>query len=221
MIKKAIMTFAMATLVAGGASAAGDKTYTLSKDKTVTSVTQGSVHYSPPSILGGGHVLFSNFGKKYPKGLYFCCYGDTISGPNSAVGTPFAVALQFTPASDGDVKEIDAGVAWAAGTNSVTIGLYDDNSGVPGNVIASGVATGLGMFGDCCTIAAAKLKEAPVAGGTPYWVVVSATGTTWASWAANSTDQIDGLTIAYSADGGSTWSPDGELPAASFQVLGR
>lgn len=222
MIRTSLVTFALVSFVASGAYAAGDKTYTLSKDRTVTSVTQPSVHFSPaqPPSNTRGSAIFSNLGLKYPKGLYFCCYGNTISGPNAGVGGAFAVALQFTPAADMKVKEIDAGVGLAAGANAVTIALAEDNGGVPGNVIKSGQATGLGTFGDCCTLATVDFK-ASVTGGTPYWVIVSATGNTWAAWAYNSTDEVDVMTAAYSGDGGQTWSAGIALPAHSLQVLGK
>jgi len=222
MIKTSLVTFALVTFVASGAIAAGDKTYTLSRDKAVTSVSQPSVHYSPAALPPKkDNVVFSNVGTLYPKGLYFCCYGDTISGPSSPVGGNYAAALQFTPAKDAKVTEIDAGIGLAAGTNGVTLALYDDNDGVPGNMIASGNATGLGAFGDCCTLAVAKIKKASVTGGTPYWVVAIATGDTWDAWAFNSTDETDVLTAAYSSDGGGSWTAGAAVPAMSFQVLGK
>ncbi len=222
MIKTSLVALALVTFAASGASAAGDKTYTLSKNKTVTSVSQPSVHYSPSVLPGkGSKVIFSNVGTLYPKGLYFCCYGDTISGPSSVIGTPYAAALQFTPAANAKVTEIDAGIGLADGTNAVVLSLYDDNGGVPGNLIATGTATGLGAFGDCCTMATVKIKKASVTAGTPYWVVASATGDSWDAWAFNSTDETDVLTAAYSSDGGSTWSPGAAVPAMSFQVLGK
>jgi hypothetical protein len=99
--------------------------------------------------------------------------------------------------------------------------LYDDNGGLPGNVIKSAKATGLGTFGDCCTMAVANMR-ASLKGGKPYWIAVQADPDgqdTWAAWAFNSTDQIDTLTAAYNS--GSGWSAGGAIPAPSFQVLGR
>lgn len=217
MIKKALLTAVVISLAGGAALAAGPNGATLSADKRITTVPQGSAHYSslPPKK---GSVIFSNVGTKYPKGLYFCCYGNTISGPDSQAGGPYSVALQFTPDADVKAKEIDAGVGWVNGTNSVTLSLYKDNGGQPGDLIASAPATGLGSFGDCCTMATASIK-ASLKGGTPYWVGVSAEGNTWAAWAFNSTDQIDVLNGAYSS--GSGWSTGGAIPAPSFQVLGK
>lgn len=220
MIKASLVTFALIAFAASGAFAAGDKTYTLSKDRTMTSVSQGSMHYTSPQILSKGSDIFSNIGKKYPKGLYFCCLGDTISGASAGVGGAFAVAMQFTPAEDTKVTEIDAGVGWVQGTNSITIGLYADNGGVPGSKLGSGDASGLGTFGDCCSMASAKVK-ASVTGGTPYWVVVSATGNTWAAWSLNTTDQVDLGTAAYSNDGGGSWTSGVALPVPAFEVKGK
>lgn len=220
MLKSAVLAFALGAFAVSGALAAGDRTYSLSKDKRITTVSQGSMHYTPPSLTPKKDVIFSNVGTKYPKGLYFCCYGNTISGPDAGVGGAFAVALQFVPATDVKSKEVDAGVAWVQGANSVTVALAEDDGGVPGKTLASEEATGLGSFGSCCTMATADLK-ASLKGGTPYWIVVSASGDTWAAWAFNSTDQVDILNAAYSADGGGSWSPGGALPAPSFQVTGK
>jgi hypothetical protein len=214
------LAFALTAFTASGALAAGDKSYTLNKDKTVTTVKQSSAHYSPPQ-LNRKSVIFSNIGTKYPKGLYFCCYGDTISGIDSVIGTAYSAALQFTPSADVRMTEVDAGVGWVTGTNAIDIVLYDDNGGLPGNVIKSAKATGLGTFGDCCTMAVANMR-ASLKGGKPYWIAVQADPDgqdTWAAWAFNSTDQIDTLTAAYNS--GSGWSAGGAIPAPSFQVLGR
>src|SRR5437868_2821417 len=171
MIKRVLVALAALAFAGSAASAAGVNGATLSKDKRTTSVAVGSGHYSP-TALPGKSAIFSNVGTKYPKGLYFCCYGDTISGADSVVGAAYSVALQFTPASDIDAKEIDAGVAWVTGTNAVDLAIYDDAGGIPGNQLDSGKATGLGVFGQCCTMAVAKVR-ASLKGGTPYWVVVT------------------------------------------------
>jgi len=219
MIKRVLVALAALAFAGSAASAAGVTGATLSKDKRTTSVTAGSGHYAPPAVLPGKSAIFSNVGTKYPKGLYFCCYGNTISGPDSVVGAAYSVALQFTPASDMTAKEIDAGVGWAAGTNAVDLAIYDDAGGVPGKMLDGGQATGLGIFGDCCTMAVANVR-AKLKGGTPYWVVVSAEGDTWDAWAFNSTDEIDQVTAAYN-DGSGWQGPFGAVPAPSFQVLGK
>src|ERR1700761_6726073 len=104
MIKRVLVAFAALALAGSAASAAGVNGATLSKDKRTTSVSMSSGHFSP-TVLPKKATAFSNVGLAYPKGLYFCCYGDTVSGPTSAVGAAYSVALQFTPASDMTAKE--------------------------------------------------------------------------------------------------------------------
>ncbi len=166
-------------------------------------------------------MIFSNIGTAYPKGLYFCCYCDTISGPNAGAGGAFSATMQFISAKDAKVTEIDASVGFVQDTNVVDIVLYDDNGGIPGNVIKSAAATGLGTFGSCCTMAVAKIK-ANLKAGTPYWVAAQEDldgQNTWAAWAFNSTDQIDILNAAYNS--GSGWTAGRAVPAPGFQVLGK
>src|SRR3569832_2976397 len=115
MIKKVLGALAALALSGAAAAAAGVNGATLSKDKRFTSVGAGSGHYAP-TALPHKEAIFSNVGTKYPKGLYFCCYGNTISGPDSIVGAAYSVALQFTPASDIDARDFVVGVVLVVGT---------------------------------------------------------------------------------------------------------
>jgi len=167
-------------------------------------------------------TVFSNIGYKYPDGLYFCCFGNTISGPNSQIGDTIWPAAEFTPASDATIKEIDVALGWVSGANRVVINIAEDDGGVPGNVLASFPVTGLGVFGDCCQLAQATGKV-KVTGGTPYWIFISTDAssmTTWAAWPFNSTDQVD--TINTAGFDGSTWTAFGpSRPAISFALFGK
>ena len=173
--------------------------------------------------MPGKNLVFSNVGFKYPNGLYFCCYGNTISGSGSVIGATYWVAMGFTPAADADLKEIDVGVGYVTGTNKVIISLYDDNGGVPGNVIKKWSQTGLGNFGACCQIEVGKTRGIHVTAGTPYWVAVTTDGAdsdTWAAWPFNSTDQINPVPLAVS--NGAGWSAaGGSVPAPNFAVIGK
>ncbi len=223
MIKKLLVAVAVVAFAGTAASAAGVNGATLSKDKRMTSVAHPTSGYTPAQRpFGAGKLIFSNIGYKYPNGLYFCCYGDTISGSTSAVGQTFWLAASFTPSADAVVKEIDAGVGWVSGTNKVIVTLYDDNGGIPGKVLATGSATGLTSFGSCCGLAILG-DHVRVTGGATYWVSVTTDGansTTWAAWNLNSTDQINPVTIA--ASDGTTWTNlGGSIPAPGFAVIGR
>jgi len=223
MISKALVVAAAFAIASTATMAAGVNGATASKDKRITSVPSGSSHYTPAQLPGKTpNVIFNNIGWKYPNGLYFCCYGDTISGSTSQIGQTFWLAASFSPSEDATVKEIDAGVGWVSGANKVEITLYDDNGGVPGNVIATGEASALGVFGDCCGLASMRIKGgAAVTGGSTYWVAVTTDGAasnTWAAWNFNSTDQINPVSVA--ASNGAGWTNlGGSVPAPSFAVI--
>lgn len=222
MLKTTLAVLAVSAFAMSGALAANNNIgATVSKDKSITSVAQGSGHYiAPPIGHGSNKTIFSNVGFKYPKGLYFCCYGFTISGADSVIGSQNWVAMQFTPEANATVREIDVGVGYAAGTNQVTIGLYTDDGGVPGKQLKKADVTGLGNFGSCCGLAVLKMHE-DVKAGTPYWVTVTTenASNTWEAWNFNSTNEIDPVPLAVNQ--GSGWqAAGGAVPAPSFGVYG-
>ncbi len=225
MIKKALLALVVLAFAGTTAVSAGNVGTSVSKDKRTTFVARGSSKFTtPPAHEKGLKAIFSNVGTLYPKGLYFCCYGDTISGPSSPIGETIWLAAGFTPANDATVTEIDVGVGWVEGTNAIVIGLYADDGGVPGKLLHSFKASGLGTFGDCCDLAVGKDKKGvAVTAGTPYWVGVttnSKDADIWAAWNFNSTDQIDSVPLAGSD--GTTWTSfGGSVPGPSFGVYGK
>jgi len=223
MIKGTLLALAVTSFAVTGALAAGIPGVTVSKDKSIVSVSRGSTHYTPPPAhVPGKNVIFSNVGTKYPKGLYFCCYGNTIAGSTSELGSQNWVAMGFTPAADTTTKEVDVGVGWFAGTNQVTVGLYEDNgSGAPGKKIKDKAVSGLQTGGGCCGLAVLKVA-ADLKAGQQYWVTVTTEGAndTFGFWNFNSTDQIDSVPIAVNT--GSGWQAGGsEVPSPSFAVYGQ
>lgn len=172
----------------------------------------------------GETALYDNLAEKYPDGTYFCCYGWTVSGPNSLVGEQVWVAASFTPSSDATVNKIELGIGIAAGTNALDVSLAADSGGLPGNTLAKfGTISNLPPFGSCCQTMAAKNKTGvAVTAGTTYWVVVKTgkNGTdTWAAWNMNVTEQITPVNGA--ANFGSGWQAGGYLPGMAFAVLGH
>jgi len=222
MIEKACLAL-VAALVAGSASAATVDGITLSDDgKTAVFSSSGGNGVAPPQHESGTKTLFSNIGVKYPKGEYFCCFGDTVSGANSVVGSQSWVAAQFGSLDDATVTEIDVAVEWASGTNEIEIGLYTDKDGIPDKLLKNFKVTGLQGVSGCCGLAVAKDKKGiAIKGGRAYWVAVTTpVADTFAVWADNSTDQIYGLPIAENS--GSGWQYAGyQIPQLSFGVFGR
>jgi hypothetical protein len=223
MIKNSIAALGFAMLATGSAAAAGIDGVTFSDDKKTVLFAQGSGNFvAPPQHDAGTKAIFSNIGVKYPKGEYFCCFGDTISGSTSIIGAQSWVAAQFASPDDVTVTEIDVAAEWADGTNEIDIGLYTDKDGLPGRLLKKFKVTGLQGISGCCGLAVAKDKMGvAIAGGRPYWIAVTTGASdTFAVWADNSTDQIYGLPIAVNS--GTGWQAAGyQIPQLSFGVYGQ
>ena len=205
MIKGTFLASAALSLVATMAYAGPH--VMVSKDHKFVSVAP-SGKSQPGSLVGlPGGAAFNNFAKKYPNGLYFCCYGNTISGPSSFFGAAYAAAVQFTPDADTTVTKLTAAVGYVSGDQKVTLTLYSDSgSGTPGTALASGDATAATFFGGCCGVTKAKIKATALTGGTPYWIGVSTGGANFDAAPFSTVDQVNPHNAAGSSDGGSTWT---------------
>lgn len=221
MFRTAFAVLAATVLAATTAQAAGIHGARLSKDRQTTTVEPRAMRVVPGLHKPAGQdTIFDNIGFKYPDGLYFCCGGQTVSGPDSNPGTNWT-AMQFTPAGDATIKTIDIGVNRVAGADRIILNVAKDKDGVPGKVIAHYPLTGLGTFGECCQLAEQRMKI-KVKGGTPYWVFLSTddqSKDTWAAWAFNTTDQVHpAITAGYSTH----WlANDPKLPGFAFAVFGK
>lgn len=225
MIPRFIAVVAVAVLAGSAAIASSVDGIMLSKDGRVTSIRRGSgIYTAPPAHDIGATVIFSNIGTKYRKGLYFCCSGATISGPDSVLQFQSWPAMQFTPSTDATVTEIDVAVEWISGTDEVDLDVYTDAGGVPGTLLKTFKATGLQFVGGCCSLAVGKdRKGIPIIAGTPYWIAVTSDANgpdTFGSWEFNTTNQLDAVPSAVNK--GSGWVTNGgAVPAASFAVYGN
>jgi hypothetical protein len=135
-------------------------------------------------------TIFSNL-SDYKYGTYDCCSLESIQGPNTLYG-PYWVAVPFTPDANVKLTQVEAGVRYFAGTNSVAIWLAADASGLPGGMLAGPVDVGnLPLAGGCCSLAIAKFKSVPLTKGTQYWIVAGTDSNsmdTADGWTDNSTD---------------------------------
>jgi hypothetical protein len=222
MFKQALLMFGIAAFVSAGAQAGTVAGVTLSDDGKTAVFTGSGNTIEAPQHDKSVKVIFSNIGTKYPKGEYFCCFGDTISGSTSITGAQSWVAAQFASSDDAMVTEIDVAAEWADGTNEIAIGLYTDKNGIPDKLLKTFTVTGLQGISSCCGLAVGKDKNGvPIKGGRPYWVAVTTPASdTFVVWADNSTDQIYGLPIAENAGAG--WVYAGyQIPQLSFGVFGQ
>jgi hypothetical protein len=180
-------------LAAAVSSLAADRSNLILGDKEVivkhpSTVTTPAVPHDPGLTTIAGTL------SDYPYGVYFCCYGYYVTGLTNLLGVvpEYWQAVPFTPTANMTVKEVEASVVWAEGTNAVVLSLNRDSSGLPGNAIHSWHIKNLATIGSCCQLATGKSKTGiAVQKGTQYWVVVrtnSNDSDIFAAWEVNSTD---------------------------------
>jgi hypothetical protein len=223
-----VAALAMGGVAVAPASAGHERTvHGVTLDENGRTVSFRPTHpgyIAPVKHEPGSRALFNNIGLKYPKGLYFCCFGLTISGPTSAVGFQSWIATKFTPDTDALVTEIDVAVEHASGANEVDIVLYADHGGLPGKKLKSFKVTNLQGISGCCGLAVGKDRTGiAVTGGTPYWVAVITDKNgpdMFGAWVDNTTDEISAG--AFATNSGSGWQAAGNIiPGAAFAVYGK
>ena len=222
MIDKAILTIA-ALAFAGTAAFALPPGVHINRATRTVSIDNPVMPFVPPvrEVPKGSKILFSNDDPKFPKGVYFCCYGFDIAGPDSALGFQAWTAIAFTPKKSGDITEIEAGIGYLEGDNTINFGIWNDSGGVPGSEIAGGDLTVSQTIGQCCALVTFK-KKVPVAAGTKYWIVGSTDAnntTAFSSWLANSTNVVDPSTEA--SNDGTGWVAGPGVPALNVTVYGN
>jgi hypothetical protein len=167
-------------------------------------------------------TIYNNLGSAYPLGVYWCCTGGTISGPNSVIGDEFWDAAGFTPKADATVTKVKVAVGYVTGNvTHVIVTLSADNGGIPGKVLKKWKADNLPAFGSCCTVTTKKNAGVKVKAGTLYWVTVQTENDSdiWAAWNLNDTDQVTLQPTAFAQDG--VWSGGQGAPTYAFAVLGN
>lgn len=211
------------SFIGASALAAGPEGVTTSVDgRTAASATTIPrslvVPYQSHFNTEGLTEVYSTFNSD-TSNTYDCCSGWTVSARDSVLAMRQAVAMPFTPAADANVTKIGVAVGYVTGVNGVSVALYSDSAGLPGEVIERFKVSGLPTFGECCVTESVHLKGVPVAAGTQYWVVVK-TGkigdATWSAWNFNSISAVG--PFAFNQGGG--WQlTDSNLGA--FNVLAK
>jgi hypothetical protein len=223
------------------AMAASNDDVVLSKDMRTTIVTHPAATRQPYVKDNAGlTTIFDNLGGKYPDGVYWCCTGYNIWGPDNTLLKPpieFWEAAAFTPSTSLNVTKIEVAVGYQEYTgekySDVLLSLNNDNAGVPGTAIHTWKVTNMPDFGSCCAVDTKGNTGIPVTAGTQYWLVVSTEkkSDVYAVWNLNDTLQlsseaITAATYCYSkgtACGSSNgkWSAYPSYPGFAFAVFGK
>jgi len=165
-------------------------------------------------------TIYSNLGTG--NNVYNGAAGTGVLGHN-VPNQPFPewVANGFTPTANHTVTQIQVGVTWAEGPNTVILSLNADNGGRPGQLLYITQFTNLPTFGTCCTLQTANLTTGvPVTKGTLYWVVLrtlSSNQGTWDVWNNNFAD----LQGPFSNSTGHGWNKQSTQELGAFAVLGQ
>jgi hypothetical protein len=213
---------------------------TTSKDGRMTIATKATKTSTPYVRHDAGETaIFDNLAVKYPKGTYWCCEGATIFGPKVVLGgttePEYWEAGAFTPTAAATVTSVEVAVGFvnyeSGETNTVTVGLYDDNSGVPGKLLAKWTGKSLPTFGTCCTVVAKSDLSVSVSANTQYWVAITTTKSSsiWAAWNVNDSDQVDAGKVAFWCSSSSgqcgsdnnKWTAGDDTPDLAFAVFGK
>jgi len=118
-------------------------------------------------------TIFSNFGPTSTN-FYNPTTGYYVLGPNNSVGFGEQwVALPFIPAANSHVTVLVLAIGWISGTKKVNIGLYTDNGGQVGTLLASGSSSHIPTFGVCCGLTGVRIPSTAVTAGTQYWIGVT------------------------------------------------
>jgi hypothetical protein len=128
---------------------------------------------TPPKLT----TIFSNLGPT-PTNAYNDTTGYYVLGPTNSVGLPEqAIGVPFVPATTSHVKQLQVAVGWISGTELVNVGLYSDNGGTVGTLLAGGEASIMPAFGTCCNLVTVNISTTTVTAGTQYWIVASSDDT--------------------------------------------
>jgi hypothetical protein len=196
------------------------------KDRKTTIVASPSGVNTPyVDETAGLKAIFSNFAIAYPKGVYWCCEGATISGPNGPFNIEWWHAAAFTPKSAATVEKVAVAVGYLSGNDkSVLLSLNLDNGGIPGAALEQWTITNLSEAGTCCAVQVKSSSGLALTAGQQYWIVVSTPSNSDvnASWNVAETDQIDlFLNAGLTNQNNNGWVSSMTSPNVIFGVFGH
>jgi hypothetical protein len=124
---------------------------------------------APPALA----KIYSNLGPTATDN-YNDATGYYILGPtNSEALSEQWIALPFKPKANSHVSELRVAVGLISGTPRIIVGLYSDNAGAVGTLLASAPATHIPAFGACCSLVTVHITSTAVTAATQYWIGVT------------------------------------------------
>jgi hypothetical protein len=164
-LKRALSALFVVTVAAGtlAAQKSGPKVAKTNHTGPITAATQPSSR----------RLLWSNLGPS-PTNAYNAATGYYVLGPSNSVGLPEQwIGVPFVPKVNETVTALQVGVQWISGTNTFSVGLYSDNAGTVGTLLAGGTGTNAPAFGTCCLTVNVNIPSTSISQGSQYWIVAS------------------------------------------------
>lgn len=163
-------------------------------------------------------VIYSNFG---PGTTFDSGVSYVLSGPSSPVGM-YTMAMPFIPSASYTLDSATVAIGIDQGTNSFDLAVYDDSGGRPGSTVLeswSGIV--MGPDHSATTTETVLSASNPLlTGGSPYWLVASASADTWAGWMYNSTGDLGGYAFSTTGPAG-PWNVSPPLSEeGAYSVMG-
>jgi hypothetical protein len=194
---------------------------------TTNGKTGGTPYQQVLDHKKGVPPLFSNLANDNPKGLYFCCSGWELTGPDWPYGEYGYqwVAIQFTLAKAATAHKITTSVTYfEQGTyTDFLLSIQADANGIPsGTPLGTGpwtVTVDSQSFGQCCSVEVQKKIGLPLAAGT-YWVVWSteAASDLYAGINNEVKDAVDAQNVAYYSSSEGQWYSYGSNDGPAVEV---
>ncbi len=207
-------------------STASDHAITTPDKKTTIITAPAGVHTPYVDDNAGLKVIYSSLATDNPDGLYWCCQGSTVSGPESPLFVEWWQAAAFTPSIVANATEVVVSISYLGGNDkTIILSLNADNAGIPGTVIEQWVLGNLGAAGTCCSVQSRAIFGINLTPGQQYWIVATTgpNSDVWAVWNQADSDQVHSfLNAGYTNQfGAPSWNSFETTPNLAFAVYGK
>lgn len=130
---------------------------------------------------------------------------STTGAASQSAGLITWIAQKFTAGATGNLTRLDLNLKnSASGTGPLIVALYSDNSGIPGNLLATSSIPNSSITASYQYLTARYIEAPNIASGTVYWVVayIQSDGSNSYSWSSSTSAS----TAQTSSNSGNTWA---------------
>jgi hypothetical protein len=117
--------------------------------------------------------IFTNLGPTTTNEYNAAAGGYYVAGSSAADTTEQWISIPFVNKGADHVTQIQAAIGYISGTKKVTLGIYTDNAGTTGTLLAQASTNKIPALGVCCQLVQVAIASTALAANTQYWVVAS------------------------------------------------